>query len=363
MPDDRPRFIPSLLGQLKDVLIGGRPTDGDALVWNDSAGKWEPGSAGELPPDWHHESFVVPATPPTTFTTALAPLTAGSLMLAQTSGSSSLFLDEGNDYTVDYTTGAITVSASLAAGDILVTRYQTPAGAEPVVTSVPNLIFWWRADTLGLSDGNTVSAWADEVASYSASQGSSSLRPIYRAAPTGFNGKPAVQFDGTDDYLSVGYQAGLNPAAFSYFVVYNKATHTGSQHTFSSRDLTGPDAGYDHFAGNGNGNTSAHVYGSNGGISADTGSSLSANTTYIAVGTDDGSTLKGYLSGTLEQTNASGAYTANTHSDFVIGSNYPDFGSSTYFNGWVAEIIGYSRVLTTSERDQVVTYLSTKYAI
>lgn len=83
--------------------------------------------ATELPvtPIWKHQDFLVSSTPATIYTVTYLPID-GSLMLAlQTSGTGGLLLIEGTHYTVDYATGDITVSATLAGGNHLIARYET----------------------------------------------------------------------------------------------------------------------------------------------------------------------------------------------------------------------------------------------
>lgn len=55
---------------------------------------------------------------------------------------------------------------------------------------------------LGLTDGTAVSSWPDESGNgRSATQATATSQPLYRATGVGLNSKPAVDFDGTDDWL------------------------------------------------------------------------------------------------------------------------------------------------------------------
>lgn len=62
---------------------------------------------------------------------------------------------------------------------------------------------WWsadRADLITLS-GSLVTSWKDVVAGYDKVQGVGTARPAYSA--TSFNGAPAVDYDGSDDQLTL----------------------------------------------------------------------------------------------------------------------------------------------------------------
>jgi hypothetical protein len=56
----------------------------------------------------------------------------------------------------------------------------------------------------GLSDGDPVTTWADSGPNgYNPTQATSGNRPLYRTA--GINGRPALEFDGTNDNLAVAF--------------------------------------------------------------------------------------------------------------------------------------------------------------
>jgi hypothetical protein len=64
-----------------------------------------------------------------------------------------------------------------------------------------SLLAYWDAEassSLTLS-ANSVTTWTDTVAGYAPTQSVSGSKPTYSA--TGFNGRPGITFDGTDDYL------------------------------------------------------------------------------------------------------------------------------------------------------------------
>ena len=88
------------------------------------------------------------------------------------------------------------------------------------------------ADSLsGLGDGNPVTTWT-ALAGPSPTQASADRRPIWRAAVTMLNGQPAVDFDGTDDLLSV---AGTRATPYTSWVLgAYKTDPTGNSRLFAT---------------------------------------------------------------------------------------------------------------------------------
>ena len=70
--------------------------------------------------------------------------------------------------------------------------------APPVMTG--QLTHWWASDLTGFAGGDPVGSWVDRVAGLTLSA-SGGNRPLYRSSHIG--GRPAVDFDGTDDCLVV----------------------------------------------------------------------------------------------------------------------------------------------------------------
>lgn len=112
-----------MVGMLHDVDTSTTPpVAGNVLVNNGSL--WVPGSAAK--PIWKHDALTVASPPVAGYTATYLP-TTGSLMLAQKVAGAvgGDLLIEGTDYTVDYTTGDITMLASQTAGDKLIARYES----------------------------------------------------------------------------------------------------------------------------------------------------------------------------------------------------------------------------------------------
>lgn len=66
-----------------------------------------------------------------------------------------------------------------------------------------SLLAWWDAERTGLitQTAGAVSSWRDIVGGYNCVQATGAAQPIWSA--TGFNSRPVVTFDGTDDELTL----------------------------------------------------------------------------------------------------------------------------------------------------------------
>lgn len=76
----------------------------------------------------------------------------------------------------------------------------------------------WVADDIAQGDGTAVAAWADRISGLSLAQATGSKQPLYRT--TGLAGRPAVDFDGSDDLLRYGGQVSVASSG-SVFIVHN----------------------------------------------------------------------------------------------------------------------------------------------
>jgi probable HAF family extracellular repeat protein len=91
-----------------------------------------------------------------------------------------------------------------------------------VLPATNNLKLWLKADTIaGLNDGDSIATWSDQSGNgNNATQATSGNRPAYRTSV--INSKPAVRFDGTNDYFDLPNL--LNGATQAEVFVIVKAT-------------------------------------------------------------------------------------------------------------------------------------------
>ena len=85
---------------------------------------------------------------------------------------------------------------------IIADSYKTVSGFSPL--SIPWHSAFWASDPSWIppADGGAVSSWKNSgTSAANAVQATGTAQPTYRAAYTNLNGKPAVDFDGTTDYI------------------------------------------------------------------------------------------------------------------------------------------------------------------
>jgi hypothetical protein len=155
---------------------------------------------------------------------------------------------------------------------------QRPATWTPLDLGA-DLLGWWDAEafsTLTFGAGATITTWADKVAGYALTQAFSAQKPIYSASS--FNNRPALTFDGVDDFLNLENQPfpnGINPCEVWFLGAdLLPVATTGSRRIFcfggnaitSSRTLLRVSSGTADLAtattGTGSGNTSVSDAGS-----------------------------------------------------------------------------------------------------
>ncbi len=218
-------------------------------------------------------------------------------------------------------------------------------------TYMSGLGFWLRADK-DVTQSGTVSAWGDQsVNNNDASQGVVGSRPTYVANAN--DGKPAISFDGSTDLLEVVDSATFgSTTAFSVSCWVRTGTtfptdgtiiaQWGATERFLMKVATG-------------GNLVVSV--SNGTSGTATLTSVLAVSTwyhltfsYLGGGATDSDKLKVYINGVLQSPTYSGTLPTSVGNPTTILSIGSRNAASTYFNGYIDDIVFVdSRVMTEEE--------------
>lgn len=107
--------------------------------------------------------------------------------------------------------------------------------------SIPGLVAWYDASQIsGQADNTALSSWPDLSGNgYNLSQATGVNQPTYYSSTAGktVNGKPAVWFDGTDDYMQESTSLTLQPASFFAVV---KMTTSGAAQAIIGSEGNGP---------------------------------------------------------------------------------------------------------------------------
>jgi len=204
----------------------------------------------------------------------------------------------------------------------------------------PNL--WLDASDIIANEGDKISTWTDKSGNNNhATQSTVASQPTYRKSVA--NGKPALSFDATDDWLQ-GTNMGT-PQPFTVFMVANiKSTPGVAIFDSSNRTLIAPfifgQNAYYLFAGNQYDNP-APLY--------------VANKTIIFSALFNGAS-------STSQNNNNGKITGNPGTEsigtYVLGTWYGQTGGSDCD---IAEVLVFPRALSAEEYDRVQGYLNGKY--
>lgn len=241
------------------------------------------------------------------------------------------------------------------------------------VAGISDLVTWWES-TLDnsfidreASDGAAVASWNDINPQlnnkHNITQATSNRKPTYiRSA---INGLPSLKFDG-GDYLELPYSPNFGSNDFTIFAVTQPlAAPAASTYgtVLSFRDSTAKgyilyiasNLKYQTWIGVNNSSWQGSAIVADGALK--TTSLLSA--TYVSAS----GTYKLYSNTSLRGTGSYSPYTTNTQRPFRIGAGRNESTPASYFNGYIGELIIFSRALKTEERTSVEAYLKKKWGI
>ncbi|MEZ4959932.1 MAG: DNRLRE domain-containing protein, partial [Saprospiraceae bacterium] len=222
---------------------------------------------------------------------------------------------------------------------------------------VAGAAMWLKADA-GISTGSTMT-WAD----YSGNnrngvQSTATNKPLVSSSVFNFN--PALTFDGTDDYLAIQNLTGL-PTGASQVEMFAVANHTNT-----------PAASWANILTYGTGNTS-QMFGLGRQASTDNGATVTwGNDAISTVGEFAGNKvalLDGKYTGTQVVLSSFGVQRVtqtSTNNRTIAGGNigaYPAIANGPLWIGNIPEIIVFPTNLTTTQVNQVNSYLAIKYGI
>ena len=215
-----------------------------------------------------------------------------------------------------------------------------PTGSSP--DTIATLKAWWKSDSLALSDGASVSAWSDSSNNgWTASQGTGANQPVFKTNI--INGRSILRFDGSNDTLST---SDLGLSQPDTVLLVGKQTSKSTPGRFLdaviNRQLLGLSTSgfFDCYAGSASLNDAVDH---SGGF-------------HILSMAFNGASSFGYVDGTQVVTGNPGSGGLGTT---YLGS---DSGSGV-LNGDLAELIIYNSLLSTTNRQNVERYLSTRYGV
>lgn len=222
-------------------------------------------------------------------------------------------------------------------------------------SQVSNLKLWVDASKIvGLADGQGIASWADQSGNNNhLVQSDSTRQPLYKTNVV--NGKPAVRFDGSNDYLKI--DSLTLPTYISIFVV-SKTNVAGKGFFIEHGPDTNTNDGF-FFYGEGTGAFSfrrsgaTHTISNSGwfGTNWALGSGVYNGTHYVRK--DGNSPITGTISNTARSD-------SNVTATLYVGERVGDI---IPMNGDIAELLIYTGVVSDTDRTSIENYLKRKYGI
>ncbi|HVT61956.1 MAG TPA: hypothetical protein VHD33_00500, partial [Legionellaceae bacterium] len=225
-----------------------------------------------------------------------------------------------------------------------------------------DMVFWLKADELGLTDGTPIQVINDLSGNHNdVVQSDPTKQPIFKTGSNGINGLGVIRCSNTDGNQHVSYLTGtINTTSWVGATVYIVAkTAASSNNQFGGAFEVGVNGGsaWWNFGFGSDGTDGAGWGGHNGLVDFHAVSGYAPNTTFYGRWANDQHnwTLDGVNSG--------------TYADLAVltGSQPIAVGSATYpggqFNGDIAEIIVYGRTLSGPEDAIVKSYLRHKWGL
>jgi hypothetical protein len=215
-------------------------------------------------------------------------------------------------------------------------------------SDLTGLVGWWRAESLLLNDGASVSTWSDESGQANhLSQATGTKQPTYRTNV--LNGKPAIRFDGVNDLLTRASSPIGGVSAWSIFFVGANPTVGASRRALNPRGA----ASVSNITLEGSSNQPWALWRNNAAL-RNFNVAAPSILTVIRV---DGTSESGWGNGTLAFTGTPDVAAAG---GMVVGAEADGVNHGAFD---LLELILYSRATTDTERRKVESYLGFEYGL
>lgn len=226
---------------------------------------------------------------------------------------------------------------------------------------------WFSADSLKVPDNTSIAEWKNNYAHYPVvlEQTDTRYRPLY--VENALNGKPAVRFNGLNQYLNGGNVLNIGTVGQSIFVVA-KSTNNANNRTLLAKSANTTTSRSKYAIRFANTNVFRFEYTD---IPPPTRviQNTVASTDYTIIGTTvdlpAGSIAFFVNSKQVDQISIRQNHEFNSSFNFLLGAYNNASGTApqagTYFNGDIAEMIVYNRAVTLPERQAIENYLRLKY--
>lgn len=220
-------------------------------------------------------------------------------------------------------------------------------------TTIRNCILWINANTItGLVDGNTIT---NQILDRSGAKTQifTSGGPLYKTNI--INSLPVIRFDGSDDHLIV--QFPIIPSSYAWLAVFKMASIVPAYTSILSPNIVADAGGY-FIKSNG---TSAEYRGSNSYDGTGAATFDTTNWNYI-VSNHKNTTFDTRRNGAADKSGTTDAplSVASMYDYAFVGKHV---SAGRYASMDLAELIVYSRELTSSEISTLESYIQSKYGL
>lgn len=232
--------------------------------------------------------------------------------------------------------------------------YAQGAGALTSPTQISGCVAWFRADLGVTSSSGLVSQWNDQSgtgdANKNCTQSTGASKPTLNSSNASYNYKPTLDFDGTDDYMQSGTWVSALSQPFTDFVVGHSPAGASGSLALDTLSATQASLRIE-------GSTHPGIYA--GTTTVDSTGVWTSAGAFCAIFNGGSSTL--YFNS--HTSTGSGNPGTNGRNGTTIGTYDGQLTGPYNWQGSIAEIITYNRVLSGSEITRVMKYLGTRYGI
>lgn len=241
--------------------------------------------------------------------------------------------------------------------------------ATRAVTDVSGLVFDLDVASLsGLSNGAAVASWTSSVGTGSATQGTGANQPTYN---TGYNGKTAVVFDGTSDWLQLfgdALTATNNKTGITVFLVaYPTGARTSERVFLTLSHNTGGDHRFAMAAQITSGDMLKYSkrLDADSTVTFDTASPVPLNAWEVLTVNHDWSaaTAQYWKDGTSQAGPTASGTSGSTSSTNSLNAFLGCMGGAFFYGGGMVRVLIFNRTLTAGERATVHSIIQDTYAI
>ena len=241
-------------------------------------------------------------------------------------------------------------SGASGGSGIVVVRFATQTFPDP--TGITGVRMWYKAD----SAGNTNALWKDSSGlGYNITQATGSKQPVLTQNVINFN--PAYVFDGTDDAFSMPNHGIIGSDGMSAFFGATAARTDGGYRYFEEFGDDTPSISMN------NGKPDLYVRGTSPlELTYPTAQASTPHVfSFVSPNANNQSRIVGVDNNEQSQNVTTGTYATSSGSQAGNMFGSTNGSSGTGWAGPIAEAIYYNRALTTTERQQINSYLAIKY--